>query len=92
MSQSPIRVTSDSLHTLDIDERSVDITADGAEFTSSLKGGEMSMTSGRGEQIHPSMIPGFLDHVAKKHDLEDGEELREGLDEVFRESERRLVR
>jgi hypothetical protein len=53
---------------------------------------EPAFKTSDGTPLHPAMVRGFLDHLAAQTDHADGNALASDLREVFRETDRRLVR
>lgn len=91
VSNSAFRDHEELLGEFDREVRSVEIRADGTEFILKVDGDPVLESHGTAP-MHPSMTKGFLDYVAEKTDLADGDAFANELREVFRETDRRLIR
>lgn len=81
----------DLLGVLHRSDRAADLTVDGTEYTLDVSRAEPALKTGRGEDLHPSMVSGFLNHLATTTGHEDGAAFANDLREVFRETDRRLI-
>lgn len=78
---------------LDRSARTAELRVDGEEYLLDVSGDEPVLKSGGGKYtLHPSMTRGFLTHVAAETGHADGEAFASDLREVFRETDRRLIR
>ncbi|OOP65304.1 hypothetical protein BMF89_00190 [Arthrobacter sp. SRS-W-1-2016] len=73
-------------------DRTADLTVDGTEYQLDVSGAEPALKTSRGDALHPSMVAGFLNHLATQTGHPDGDALASDLREVFRETDRRLIR
>lgn len=88
---SSLRGSGDILGELNRSDRTADLTVDGTEYQLDVSGAEPALKTGRGEALHPSMVAGFLNHLATESGHPDGGALASDLREVFRETDRRLI-
>jgi hypothetical protein len=78
---------------LDRSARTAELRVDGAEYLLDVSGDGPVLKSGGGKYtLHSSMVRGFLNHVATETGHPDGDALASDLREVFRETDRRLIR
>lgn len=89
---SSFREAGGSIGDLDRGRRTAELLTDGSRFVVDVYEDEPSMETEEGEKLHPSMVRGFLNHMATRTGHPDGEALASDLREVFRETDRRLVR
>lgn len=92
MAGSPFRDHGEHFGQLDRGGRTAVLKADGAQNVLDVSGDEAVLTTDDGIVLHPSMANGFLDHVAARTGHPDREAFAADLREVFRETERRLIR
>jgi hypothetical protein len=72
--------------------RTAVIKADGTEHLLDVSGDVPVLKTEDGSQaLHPSMVSGFLNHLATKTGHPDGDAFAADLREVFREMDRRLI-
>nr|WP_139187321.1 hypothetical protein [Pseudarthrobacter chlorophenolicus] len=76
---------------LDRSARTAELRADGAEYLLDVSGEEPTLKTDDGKPLHPSMVRGFLNHMATQTGHPDGDTLASDLREVFRETDRRLI-
>lgn len=81
-----------SLRALEPGVRTAVLRTDGEEFVVNVSGDRPTLETLDGEQLHPSMVDGFLNHMASQTGHRDGGTLTSELREVFRDAERRLIR
>lgn len=92
VADSSFRDAESSVGALDRSARTAELRADGAEYVLDVSADEPALTTDDGTPLHPAMVSGFLDHVAAQTGHADGDALISDLREVFRETDRRLVR
>ncbi|MFT4470516.1 hypothetical protein ACMX2H_11485 [Arthrobacter sulfonylureivorans] len=73
-------------------ERSIELGADGSFYTYKVSGHIPELRTESGTKLHTSMLHGFMNYVAVSTGTENSGGFTEALQEVFRETERRLVR
>jgi hypothetical protein len=91
VASSPFREHEGEFGELDRGARTADLKADGVEYRLDVSGEEPSLSLDNGQALHPSMVRGFLNHMATRTGHPDGEALASDLREVFRETDRRLI-
>lgn len=89
---SSFRDSGDMFGEMNRSDRTADLTVDGTEYQLDVSGTEPALKTSRGDALHPSMVPGFLNHLATQTGHPDGDALASDLREVFRETDRRLIR
>lgn len=92
MAGSSFREHDDYFGELNRQERTVEVKVDGTEILLDVSGADPVLKVDGGKALHPSMVQGFLDHMALRTGLNDGEAFASHLREVFRETDRRLIR
>jgi hypothetical protein len=90
VASSPLKDSGDEIGELDVDQRTAQLKSDGTDFILDVSGDTPTMRTDAGN-LHPSMIPGFLDHVARQSGHVNGQAFAADLREVFNETERRLA-
>ncbi|HEX9227442.1 MAG TPA: hypothetical protein VF885_12430, partial [Arthrobacter sp.] len=71
--------------------RTAELKVDGTEYALNVSGDAPTLRGDGDTALHPSMVPGFLNHMATRTGHPDGEALVSDLREVFRETDRRLI-
>ncbi|MFB9714295.1 hypothetical protein [Arthrobacter methylotrophus] len=89
---SSFRDSEDHLGQLDRSVRSAELRVDGVGYLLDVSGDEPALKTDDGQTLHPSMVRGFLNHTATLTGHPDGDAFASDLREVFRETDRRLVR
>lgn len=80
-----------SLGELNREYRTAEVKVDGTEYVLDVSGDTPSLRGDGDTTLHPSMVPGFLNHLAKRTGHPDGDALAADLRDVFRETDRRLI-
>jgi hypothetical protein len=91
VASSPLKGAGDEIGELDLDERTAVLRSDGSEFVLDFSGDTPTMRTDEGKPLHPSMVTGYLDHIARLADRPDGATVTSDLQEVFNETKRRLA-
>lgn len=91
MASSSLKNASDEIGELDLEKRTAALRADGTEFILDISGDIPTMGMEDGKDLHPSMVAGYLDHIARLADHPDGKAFTTDLREVFLETDRRLA-
>lgn len=91
VADSSFRGSQELLGELNRKYRSAELKVDGTEYVLDVSGDAPSLRGDGDTTLHPSMVPGFLNHVATRTGHPDGDALASDLREVFRETDRRLV-
>lgn len=72
--------------------RTAVIQSDGTEAVLDISGDKPVLTSEDGKStFHPSIVAGYLDHMAEQTGHRDRDAFVDNLREVFRETDRRLI-
>lgn len=91
MAASPLKDASDEIGELDLEQRTAELRSDGTEVVLDFSADTPTMRTDNGKDLHPSMVAGFLDHIARQSGhAGDGQAFAADLREVFNETERRL--
>lgn len=92
VASSSFKDSEEHLGELDRSARTAVIRTDGTENLLDVSGDEPVLKTEDGQQtLHPSMVRGFLNHMATQTGHPDGEAFVSDLREVFRETDRRLI-
>lgn len=92
VSVSSFRGAGNALGELNRRSRTAELRADGVDYVLDVYRDEPALRTEDGEALHPSMVSGFLNHMATETGHPDGDALASDLREVFREADRRLIR
>jgi hypothetical protein len=76
---------------LDLEGRTAALKTDDTENLLDLSGDVQVLKTDDGEALHPSMVNGFLDHMASKTGHVGGDAFVADLRGVFKETDRRLA-
>lgn len=77
---------------MDTDGRTADLKVDDTGVVLDVSGDEPVLKTEEGKALHPSMTRRFLDHMATRTGHVNGEAFALNLREVFRKTDRRLIR
>jgi hypothetical protein len=91
VADSSFRDSGDLVGEMDREARTAELKVDDNEYILDVSGAESTLRTNGGDALHPSMVSGFLAHVATQTGHADGDALASDLREVFRETDRRLV-
>lgn len=91
VASSSFRDAEDHIGVMDRKYRTAELKVDGTEYVLDVSGDEPSLRGDGDTTLHPSMVPGFLNHMATRTGHPDGNALVSDLREVFRETDRRLI-
>lgn len=89
---SSFREAGDAIGNLDRQGRTAELRTDGFRYSLDVFGDKPAMRTDDGDPLHPSMVHGFLNHMAEQTGHPDGDAFASDLREVFREADRRLIR
>lgn len=89
---SSFKESGHSIGALEPGVRTAALRTDDKEFLVNVSGDRPTLETVDGEPLHPSMVDGFLNHMAAETGHKDGGMLAEDLRDIFRDAERRLIR